>query len=618
MNPSDPPQVEPSQEPASLLLRLAGPSTTKAGLSAEQSEINRVIAEASKGSKFYENEKRKDREVTARVERILKLRDEAVRGVDMGKVEQRVDRLLEAIERERDLTQYIVHVDMDAFYANVELLDDPTLAGKPFGVGQGVLCTASYEARKYGVRSGMPSYIALKLCPELLVVDLHMPRYVEVSRQIMSIFRTYDPNMLAASVDEAYIKRVPPITEYCGEHGLDPETCVQQMRQRVVDETKLTVSAGIAANKMLAKVRRAVPTLLPSTCSLHATQICSDKNKPNGQFRLAHTPDAIKAFMRDLPIRKIPGIGRVNERLLDSIGVRTCGDIHARRGVLALLDKQFGLHALLQTHLGIASNTVQPWSRDERKSIGAERTFKATADPTQLAQHLDAVVAELAADMARGGWAGRTLTLKYKRDTYEVCTRARALGRAVCAHAELRAAAREMLAAEGALCLRLVGLRATKLVDLRRRGDGIAKFFEPRAGGSPSKRAQADDGEGEERHDGEDSADGEDEEAHDAVELDAWDAEPTAPAEPPAACCPLCGAPFGDNAALNAHVDWCLSREAIRSAQVGAGASGGAEKRPREAEGSTGAGSGAREWWKAARNEDAAAGRGKRRKAARG
>ncbi|KAF8265460.1 hypothetical protein EI94DRAFT_1858275 [Lactarius quietus] len=367
-NPSDP---QPSQAP-SLLLRLAGPSATKAGLSTEQTEINRIIAEASKGSKFYENEKRKDEEVTARIERILKLRDQVVKGVDIGKVEQKVDRLLEAIERERDVTQYIVHVDMDAFYANVELLENPSLAGKPFGVGHGVLTTASYEARKFGVRSGMPGHIALKLCPDLVLVDLHMSLYSEVSKRIMSIFRQYDPNMLSASVDEAYLN----ITEYCKQHDLDPDDCVQRMRQRVVDETKLTVSAGIAANKMLAK-------------------ICSDKNKPNGQFHLPHSPEAIREFMHGLSIRKIPGVGRVTERLLESIGVKTCGDIYRCRGVLALLDKQFGLHSLLRVYLGVASNVVQPWAREEKKSIGSERTFRAISEKEKILEKLDDIAAEL-------------------------------------------------------------------------------------------------------------------------------------------------------------------------------------------------------------------------------
>lgn len=638
-------QAQASQEAPSLVLRLAGPSTTKAGLSAEQTEINRVIAEASKGSKFYENEKRKDKEVTARIERILKLRDQAMKGVDMGKVEQKVDHLLEAIERERDLTQFIVHVDMDAFYANVELLDDPSLAGKPFGVGYGVLSTASYEARKYGVRSGMPGYIARKLCPDLIFVKLNMSRYINVSKQIMAIFRQYDPNMLASSVDEAYLN----ITEYCAQHNLDPDECVERMRQQVFDETKLTVSAGVAANKMLAK-------------------ICSDKNKPNGQFHLPHNFEAIKDFMRDLPIRKIPGVGRVNERLLDSIGVKTCGDIYKCRGVLSLLDKQFGLHSMLRVHLGIASNVVQPWAREERKSIGSERTFKATSEKANILQKLEDIAAELEDDMDRGGWAGRTVTLKYKLDTYEVFTRAKSLNRWIKTKAELYEAGKELLQPEWPLCLRLIGLRVTKLKDLQKKDGGILKFLEPLpdspSKNSPSKKSRAYDSD-----DGQDSDveyiepdiepdleddlhfnvpdSGEDElptattteprpstsghrpppmfapgpstleipspprsspskprdvtrpimpTSSARVAVPQWqdevtqkqrglhmrdddddDEEGTAPKSAQLAStsttvavgeCPLCTRPFTDNDELNAHIDWCLSREAIRSAQV--------------------------------------------------
>ncbi|KAF7793928.1 hypothetical protein EIP86_005050 [Pleurotus ostreatoroseus] len=134
---------------------------------------------------------------------------------------------------------------MDAFYASVELLDNPDLLGKPFAVGHGVVSTASYEARKYGVRSGMPEFIAKKLCPQLIVVSVHFPRYMEMSRQVMDIFRRYDPTMHAAGCDEGYLN----VTRYCEEHVLSADDCVQKMRDEVCKETKLTVSAGIAPNK---------------------------------------------------------------------------------------------------------------------------------------------------------------------------------------------------------------------------------------------------------------------------------------------------------------------------------------------------------------------------------
>ncbi|ETW80514.1 hypothetical protein HETIRDRAFT_46153 [Heterobasidion irregulare TC 32-1] len=426
---------ETSQETASLVKRLAGPSTTKAGLAKDQSEINRIIAEVSKGSQFYENEKRKDKDLTQRIERILQQRDEALKGVDLSSIERKVDHLLLELEAERDLSQIIVHVDMDAFYANVELLDNPSLAQKPFGVGWGVLTTASYEARKYGVRSGMPSFIAQKLCPELTIVPIHMSRYSEMSKIIMNIFRQYDPDLLAASIDEAYLN----ITAYCDEHGLKPEACVQKMRQQVVDETKLTVSAGIAANK----------------------------NKPNGQFCLPHKSKDIINFMSGLSIRKIPGVGRVNERLLESVGIKTCGDILINRAMLSLMDKQFGLNFLLRTHLGIASNIVHPWQREERKSIGAERTFHSISDPEKIFQKLDEIAEELEGDMERGGWTGKTVTLKYKLDTYQVFTRAKSLNHWITKKSDLLAIGKELLHPELPLRIRLIGLRVTKLKDLR-------------------------------------------------------------------------------------------------------------------------------------------------------
>ncbi|KAH7925515.1 IMS-domain-containing protein [Leucogyrophana mollusca] len=465
---TDPEPPKPSPDSASLLKRLAGPSSTKAGLAKDQTEINRIIAEASKGSKFYENEKRKDKELSDRIARILKQRDEVVQGVDVRAIEKSIDHLIEELESQRDLSQVVIHVDMDAFYANVELLDNPTLAGKPFGVGLGVLCTASYEARKYGVRSGMAAFVAKKLCPELMIMKLNFARYTELSNVIMNIFRRYDPTMHTAGCDEGYLN----ITEYCATHQLSPDECVQEIRATVHKETQLTVSAGIAPNKMLAK-------------------ICSDKNKPNGQYHLPFDRDSIKEFMRDLSIRKVPGVGRVNERLLDAIGIKTCGDIYTHRATLSLMDKQFGLRFLLKTYLGIASNVVQPGQREERKSIGAERTFHALSDKSQIFRKLEEVAAELEGDMVSGGWTGKTVTLKYKLDTYQVFTRAKSFDRWVSSKKEdLFAIGKELLIPELPLTIRLIGLRVTKLRDLRAKSPpsgGIKRFFES-ANTSPRKK----------------------------------------------------------------------------------------------------------------------------------
>ncbi|KAJ3724859.1 hypothetical protein C8R42DRAFT_695358 [Lentinula raphanica] len=529
----------PSQS-KSLLKRLAGPSSTKAGLTTDQSEINRIIAEASKGSKYYENEKKKDRELTERIEKLLQIRDVAKKEADLGLTE---------IESLRDTSQIIVHIDADAFFANCEVLYNPDLQGKAFGVGKGVLTTASYEARKFGVRSGMASFIAKKLCPELILLNIHPERYSDMSKKVMAILACYDPDMLIASCDEAYLN----ITEYCEQHNVTAEECVSEMRRLVQEETKLTVSAGIAPNR---------------------------------------TSQAIRDFMVDLPVRKVPGIGRVHERMLESIGVTTCGDIFTHRVDVALLDKEFGLRFMLETYLGIASNVVRPHSREERKSIGAERTFHPLGDKDKILQKLEEVAEELENDMAHTGWAGRTVTLKYKLDNYQVFTRAKSFERWITRKDDLFATGKELLLPELPLKIRLIGLRVTKLKDLKLSADsGIKRYFGENGDSSPRKKRKFDPEDIRDADDWQDCITLLDEEdgsedkplSSMAASTSTVDEKSTsASSKPPSAkaagkkrsldsqtSCPLCGKDLetNDNRKINAHIDFCLSREAIQEAE---------------------------------------------------
>ncbi|KAJ3778694.1 DNA/RNA polymerase [Lentinula raphanica] len=540
----------PSQS-KSLLKRLAGPSSTKAGLTTDQSEINRIIAEASKGSKYYENEKKKDRELTERIEKLLQIRDVAKKEADLGLTE---------IESLRDTSQIIVHIDADAFFANCEVLYNPNLQGKAFGVGKGVLTTASYEARKFGVRSGMASFIAKKLCPELILLNIHPERYSDMSKKVMAILACYDPDMLIASCDEAYLN----ITEYCEQHNVTAEECVSEMRRLVQEETKLTVSAGIAPNR----------------------------NKPNGQYYLPPESQAIRDFMVDLPVRKVPGIGRVHERMLESIGVTTCGDIFTHRVDVALLDKEFGLRFMLETYLGIASNVVRPHSREERKSIGAERTFHPLGDKDKILQKLEEVAEELENDMAHTGWAGRTVTLKYKLDNYQVFTRAKSFKRWITRKDDLFATGKELLLPELPLKIRLIGLRVTKLKDLKLSADsGIKRYFGENGDSSPRKKRKFDPEDIRDADDWQDCITLLDEEdgsedkplSSMAASTSTVDEKSTSASfKPPSAkaagkkrsldsqtSCPLCGKDLetNDNQKINAHIDFCLSREAIQEAE---------------------------------------------------
>ncbi|QRV79440.1 DNA repair protein REV1 [Ceratobasidium sp. AG-Ba] len=466
----------------SLLKRLSGPSSGKAGLAKDQAEINKIIADVSKGSKFYENEKRKDAELTIRIGKLLILRDELMKSARIADIERLVDKQvfdlshhdqdgtelaqIEELEAQRDLSQIICHADMDAFYATVETLDNPSLTGTAFGVGSGVLCTASYEARKFGVRSGMATFVAKALCPHLNIIPLRFHRYSEMSNRIFGVLRKYDPNLLAAGCDEGYLN----LTAACQEANEKPEVLVQRMRDEVHRETGMTVSCGIAPNKALAK-------------------ICSDLNKPNGQYIMSFDRDSIMDFTRNLPMRKMPGTGRVFERILDSLGVKTCGDIYAHRAQLYLLSQhnKLSLHSLLCAYLGVHNNEVAPHSRESRRSIGYERTFNPQRDPKVLLETLEKVVEGLVEDCEKRGWAGKTLTLKYKLDTYQSFTRAKSLAKWTMKKEDILPHARELLLKEFPLSLRLMGLRLSNLKDLRESANsGLKRFWNP-AGSSKSE-----------------------------------------------------------------------------------------------------------------------------------
>ncbi|PWN33354.1 DNA/RNA polymerase [Meira miltonrushii] len=449
---------------ASLRRRMAGPSSAKAGLATDQDEINRKIYEASKGSKYFENEKRSDERTTRQVNDLLAKRDAIMKNYPEGgdawiAAEKRVDEQIMELETQRDLSRIILHADMDMFYAAVELKRDPSLKGKAFGVGSGVLVTASYEARQFGCRSGMATHVAQALCPHLIVVKNNMSSYVEASQVVMAIFETYDPHYAQMSLDEAYLD----ITPYCEMNDTTADAVVTELRERVQKETGLTVSVGIAPNKMLAK-------------------ISSDRNKPNGQFRVEPSHNFIVDLMHDLPCRKIPGIGRVTERILASLGVLTCGDVAKSRVMLSLTlpDIEF----LLKAYLGIHSNVVEPSKRGERKSVGREHTFRPTKDVAELKEFLRQSAEQVAKDLERLDYRGKTITLTCKLDTFQRFTRAKTVTSYLYKAEDLFAVVSKLLDIEieqrnGPVSMRLIGVRITGLKDLREpEGGGIKRLFE--------------------------------------------------------------------------------------------------------------------------------------------
>lgn len=245
----------------------------------------------------------------------------------------------------------IIHIDMDCFYAAVEMRDDPSLRDIPIGVGgngpRSVLCTCNYEARKYGVRSAMPNSQALKLCPTLKIVNGRMNVYREVSEQIRSIFNRYTNLIEPLSLDEAYLD----VTD-CSTHSGSATLIARQIRQDIFDETGLTASAGVAPNKFIAK-------------------IASDENKPNGQCVI--TPNDVDAFVQNLPLKKIPGVGPKTAEKLSRSGLDTCADV--RQSSIAKLQLIVGKSAtsLYQRSHGIDHRALE--TSRIRKSLAIETTL---------------------------------------------------------------------------------------------------------------------------------------------------------------------------------------------------------------------------------------------------
>ncbi|KEF62212.1 DNA polymerase kappa subunit [Exophiala aquamarina CBS 119918] len=433
----------------SLKHSLLGPSLTKAGQDAvDQKKVSEIIYEASKGSKFFNNEEVRDQNLTVKIDRILELKAQLEK-LDLKSELRRADDYIASLELSRDLSQYVVHIDCDAFYAAVEEIDRPELKTKPMAVGIGVLTTCNYEARKYGCRSAMAGFVAKKLCPELICLPLNFDKYTAKAKEVRAIFAEYDPRFESSSIDEAYLN----ITEYCENHHLDPEAAIQQLRNEVHEKCKITISAGIAPNAKIAK-------------------ICSNKNKPNGQFRVPNDRAAVMAFMSGLSTRKVNGVGRVFERELDAIGVKTCGDIYIHRAYLNRLFGEKAFQFLMQTYLGLGRTSVQPAEEYERKSVGTESTFRDISSKQELREKLRHTAEELEKDMARVQVKGRTLVLKIKLHTYEVFTRQVAPPKAVHMANDLYNYSLPMLVKLEKempdFRLRLMGLRCTHLVSTKK------------------------------------------------------------------------------------------------------------------------------------------------------
>jgi DNA polymerase-4 len=293
----------------------------------------------------------------------------------------------------------IVHIDMDAFYASVEQRDDPKLRGRPVIVAwrgaRSVVCAASYEARPFGVRSAMPAARAERLCPDAIFVPPDFTRYRAVSRQVREILLRHTDLVEPLSLDEAYLDVTAP------KSGLASATAVAKcIRQQIHDETALTASAGVAPNKFLAK-------------------IASDWRKPNGLFVIR--PQEVEAFLAPLPVARIPGVGKVMDAKLQTLGVRTCADLRARD--VHELERRFGRYGrrLAELAVGIDERAVNP--DQPVQSISAEDTFEHDVPLDAIEPMIRTLAAKTWAASRKTARIGRTVVLKLKTADFHTLTR---------------------------------------------------------------------------------------------------------------------------------------------------------------------------------------------------
>jgi DNA polymerase-4 len=298
----------------------------------------------------------------------------------------------------------IIHIDMDAFYASVEQLDNPELRGKPIAVGgaenRGVVSAASYEARKFGVRSALSGVLAKKYCPELIFVTPRFDRYKEISRKIHKIFRDYTDLVEPLSLDEAYLD----VTQN-KKGNPSASLLAQEIRLRIFSEVGLTASAGISVNKFVAK-------------------IASDYNKPNGQKTV--NPDEVISFLEELPIQKFYGVGKVTTEKMFQLGIFTGLDL--KRKSIEFLEKHFGKSGVFYYYVVRGVHNSEVKSDRITKSVAAEHTFDSNlSSEIFMIEKLEKIAIELERRLKKHHLAGKTITLKIKYSDFTQQTRSKTM-----------------------------------------------------------------------------------------------------------------------------------------------------------------------------------------------
>ena len=499
----------------------------KAGMNyVDKEKVAKVVEEMSRGSKYYTNAQQRDERL---YQKITQMKEIKINSSDLQQYQRFMDNYRIKIESERILSRIWIVIDMDAFFANVEERDNPSLAGKPFAVGgMGMISTASYEARKYGIRSAQPGFIAKELCPQLIFVSPDFSKYTAASEEVRQILQQYDPSFSSMSLDEAYLD----ITDYCIQHGIITDErenleeehednyptrtllqnstpslistnspyrsfpnrriehiptpaeqlkiaeLVQEIRQKVKEHTRgLTCSAGIAPNPLLAK-------------------IFSNDHKPDGQTMVPFNREDIIQYMEPLPVRSLPGVGKVTERILIEMGFLTCKDILMNSGKLRFYFNERMSTWLVRSALGIASTDDeqhQDTNSDElsRKSISQERTFHDCDNIGILEKKCEELANSIEKSMIEENIVGSTISIKCKLYTFEIIQKSITLRKPTNNGLIIGNTAKQLFhSIKQPLKLRLLGVRVSSLQKINTQPTCLDTFLQSK---STSTKRNTDD-----------------------------------------------------------------------------------------------------------------------------
>ncbi|CAD8145288.1 unnamed protein product [Paramecium octaurelia] len=357
-------------------------------------QIKQVIDDATRGSEYYKRQQEKRQQVLQKVNKMQMELD------SYKKNEQKIKETKEIIQNkvkefQINTDRIWAHFDMDMFYVACELLDKPELKDKPVAVGQSIVSTANYVARKFGVRSAMPGFVAKKLCPDIIFIPCHFEKYKSVSNIFMTILKKYDDNLESMGLDEANLD----LTEYINNSQEDPAILCENIRKDIHLATQLTASCGVGPNKMIAK-------------------LASEINKPNGLHVVEQSATAVLNFLEKLPIRKIPGIGNITEQILSGLNFNTCKDVRDRADELYVIFTPKTFEYIFYSCWGVARNYHVEF--EDQHSISCQRTFSSISTQREFEDKVDYIAEKLAEEMQSEEKVGNHLTLIIKTSKFEI------------------------------------------------------------------------------------------------------------------------------------------------------------------------------------------------------